>query len=288
MRALIQHNFRSGLGDMYCDMSEYMTIAKQLKEMGYEIDLIFCLAGCRYSKENIFFKIFDNETINFFSSVKETFIPITEINFHKYEYHSTCHEHASPGLHRWDLFLDTPLKTNLERVRYSINNLVQGDMPEITPEFSSEIHKRVKSFEVRNQKNYSFLHLRVSDIKKDVSHYHNICQIADNFLRDKKEYFYLGTNNDYIFDYFKNRDNIIRYDFESFPKLGKDVNEIDSYHGNESFFDRMCDNIAEMILIKNSDTLYYYSEIERLSNFYIYGFFKNQKMSFVDLKESLN
>lgn len=288
MKALIQHNFTSGLGDMYCDMSEYMTTALQLKKLGYEINLIFCLANNRYSKENVFFKIFNEETISFFTNVEETFSPIREKKYKDYNYFFTSHEYSSPGFHRWDLFLDQNPEEPLEVVRYSIDYFVQGILPKVKPEFSKEIYKRVEDFESKNGKLYSFLHLRVSDIKRELEDYLRTSVKIDSFIKDKKLKFYLGTNNDLMFDYFKGRENIIRYDFASFPKLGKDVNEIDNYSYEESFFDRMCDIIAEMILIKNSDSIYFHSDIERLSNFYAYAYLKNSEIKFINIKEILN
>lgn len=57
MKLLIQHNFNTGLGDMYNDMVEYMTTTKKYKEMGWEVHLIFCLYNNKYIREKDFIKI---------------------------------------------------------------------------------------------------------------------------------------------------------------------------------------------------------------------------------------
>jgi hypothetical protein len=53
MEILIQHNFKTGLGDMFNDMIEYMTTAKKYKEKGYKIHLVFCLYRKKESEYHI-------------------------------------------------------------------------------------------------------------------------------------------------------------------------------------------------------------------------------------------
>jgi hypothetical protein len=80
VKSIIQHNFTSGLGDFFSDVSHYLTIFKPLKEMGYEIHLKISLRGNKYTNGPFFGKLFDEETINFFDSIEETDQTIFTVN----------------------------------------------------------------------------------------------------------------------------------------------------------------------------------------------------------------
>jgi hypothetical protein len=285
MKALIQHNFRTGLGDMFCDMSTYMTIALNLKKIGYEIHLYFSLCGNRYVKKNVFHEIFDKETISFFSSIEESFSPINEMKYKDFIYHSSGHDPQVPGIHRWDIFFDEPPKEPIQKFNYSSEYFYNFSTPLIKPKFNSEIFDRVNNFELKYGKEYSFLHVRVSDITQPKSYYIHLCEKLESYINDKNLKFYLGTNNDLIYLYFKNKKNIITYDFKNHSKIGNDVNAIDNSFDTDVLYDRLCDTLAEMILIKNSNSIHCYADSDLKSNFYSYAYSENNKINFIHIKD---
>lgn len=273
-KVIIQHNFRTGLGDMVSDMSEYMTISSKLKEIGYEIHLIFCLNSNRFVKENIFYKIFDEETCGFFSSVIETFVPIYGLEYEGTKYHYSSHDPQEPGRHRWDLFISELPPNEIKKVRFSATEIksLNKTLPPITPKFNKTIIDKVYKFEENVNFNDSvFLHIRLIDSEVNNERHLKICESISSYITNIKELIYLGTNNTFIYNYFKSNDKVVLYDFKTLEYLDNDVNRIDNYVGENVLIERLYDIITEMVLIKNVNKIYHYSDISWVSNFYFYG-----------------
>jgi len=291
-KVIIQHNFRTGLGDMVSDMSEYMTISSKLKEIGYEIHLIFCLNSNRFVKENIFYKIFDEKTCGFFNSVVETFRPIYNLEYEGAKYHYSSHDPQEPGRHRWDLFLSELPPNEIERVRFSTTEIksINKVLPPITPKFNRNIIDRVCNFEnIMNFDNSVFLHIRLTDSEINNERHLKICKSISSYIVNIKESIYLGTNNTFVYNFFKTNNRVILYDFKTLEYLDNDVNRIDNYNGENVLIERLYDIIAEMVLIKNVSKIYHYSDTSWISNFYFYGLCqKNGDIEINDIKKIID
>lgn len=107
MKALIQHNFSSGLGDCIVAVYEYLETTKTLIKLGYSVELILNLEKNVYLYNEHFFEIFNKEVFDIFEKISITKIPITLENYNGLKKVYTL-SNASAGLHWWDLYLSNP------------------------------------------------------------------------------------------------------------------------------------------------------------------------------------
>lgn len=277
MKLLIQHNFKTGLGDMYNDMVEYMTTVKKYKDMGWEVHLIFCLYDNKYIREKVFNKIFDDETINYFDSVEETFQPIRDKKYKEFYYNSSAHEPQNPGTHRWDIFTDTNIeKIELLRLpthvfRIKVENVIK-------PQFRKYLIDGANDFVKSIGRRYNLLHIRNMDSEKNETKYLDLKNKFLNFLEHNKEFFHLGTNNRFLDDNLKNLDNVITYKFTTFDSIDNELNAtFNSKLNNEQLFLRLCETIQEMISIRSAKKIYSYTDYGWISLFLLYGILEGNK-----------
>jgi hypothetical protein len=107
MKALIQHNFTSGMGDFLNCIYEYYITCEKLRRLGYnEFELKLYIKPNCYLNDDSFFDFFD---INFFKTIfdKVEIVqnPITNKHFNNLNYIITVGTNE-PGRHLWDLFLE--------------------------------------------------------------------------------------------------------------------------------------------------------------------------------------
>jgi len=277
MKLLIQHNFKTGLGDMYNDMVEYMTTTKKYKDMGYEVHLIFCLYDNKYVKEKVFHKIFDDQTIGFFDSVEETFTPIRDKNYKEYSYNSSAHEPQNPGTHRWDIFTDTKL-ARIELLRLSVNVFRIKVENVVKPQFQKYLIDGANNFVKSIGRRYNLLHVRTMDSEKNETKYSDLKNKFLNLLEENKDIFHLGTNNRFLNESLENLENVITYKFTTFNSIDNELNAtFNSRLNNEQLFLRFCETIQEMISIRSTKKIYSYTDYGWISLFLLYGILEGNK-----------
>jgi hypothetical protein len=277
MEILIQHNFKTGLGDMFNDMIEYMTTAKKYKEKGYKIHLVFCLYRNKYIEEKIFHRIFDENTINFFDSITETFEPIRSIKHQHFFYNCSAHDPQSPGNHRWEIFFDT----EIERVpvfRIPSNPFNINSEGLVVPDFQEFLKKDANDFVKSINEKYNFIHIRTMDSEINDEKYFNLVKNLETYLEKEGGIFHLGSNNKMVTDGLKNNHQILTFPFSTFESVDNELNAYDYKQVNhEERFKRLCETISEIISIRSAKNIYSYSDYGWVSLFLLYGIIKGNK-----------
>lgn len=277
MKSIIQHNFTSGLGDFFSDVSHYLTIFKPLKELGYEIHLKISLRGNKYSNGPFFDRLFDEETINFFDSIEETNQTIGELEYEGCKYHSSNHHPQLPGYHHFDVFFDVA-PDNFNYYGYDAqkahsNNLI----PDVLPKLNKVVLDKIDSFRLNLPEDYFFLHIRTSDIiDGNTERYDKIINNVKTYIEETNCTFHLGTNNKHIYNNLKNYRNVVVYNFPNYDLVNNDMNAFtNDYTGNntnnEILTERMIDICAEMCSIKNASKIYFIHDVHWVSNFLFYS-----------------
>ena len=277
MEILIQHNFKTGLGDMFNDMVEYMTTVKKYKDQGYKIHLVFCLYRNKYINEKIFHRIFDDTTINFFDSITETFEPIRSIKHQLFFYNCSAHDPQSPGNHRWDIFFDT----EIERVpvkRIPVNPFTIEFQDLVVPDFQEYLKKDANDFVKSINEKYNFIHIRTIDSEINDEKYFNLVKNLETYLKTEGGIFHLGSNNKIVSDRLKNNHQVVTFPFSFFESVDNELNAYDYKQGNhEERFKRLCETISEIISIRSAKNIYSYTDYGWVSLFLLYGIIKGNK-----------
>ena len=115
MRALIQDNFSSGLGDAIVAIYEYLETAKTLKSFGYRVELLLNISKNRYINSENFFDIFNRNEFDIFDSVVTTREPIRQNVFQDLTKVYSLGG-ANAGQHWWDLFITDPINFKYEHL----------------------------------------------------------------------------------------------------------------------------------------------------------------------------
>ena len=113
MRALIQDNFRSGLGDAIVAIYEYLETAKTLKSLGYKVELLLNISKNRYINSENFFDIFNRNEFDIFDNIETTREAISQNIFQDLTKVYTLGG-AIAGQHWWDLFITNPINFKYE------------------------------------------------------------------------------------------------------------------------------------------------------------------------------
>jgi hypothetical protein len=292
MEILIQHNFTSGIGDFFIAMSEYMTYCKKLKNIGYKINLYINLSQNKYlNYPSKFIKqILDKETLDFFEEITEEYQSIN--NYKDYRYWKSGHNPDSPGLHRWDIFVNNhipqdlifqPLSTLLLQVSFPINvdNIIY-------PKFNDEIEEKAKIF-IKQYNNYNFFQVRLEDGKENINHNLFIDKIQK--IINNNEIFHIGTNSKSIFYLFQNHPKTTFYPFKNFDLIDNQHNighrlKFTNLNDNIILEERLIETIVEMTSIKHANNIYYYSDYIWPSSFLFYSLLVSKKKA-INIKEEI-
>ena len=81
MKVLIQHNFITGLGDMYTSITQYLDYVNKLNNIGYECELIVSFRENKYSDIFEFSEIFNMDVFNVFKKISYIKKPILDKNY---------------------------------------------------------------------------------------------------------------------------------------------------------------------------------------------------------------
>lgn len=277
MKAIIQHNFTSGLGDFFCDVSTYLPIVKKLKESGYSVNLRISIRGNKYTNTSFFSLLFDDELLSLFDSIHESEETIRTLEVEGCGYYMSNHSPQSPGNHHFDIFFDV-IPENFTYVNYDAQKAHYNNLfPEILPSLNKSILSEVELFNTSIPSDYSFLHIRTSDIiDNDKTRYERIIKNVKNYIEETNTIFHLGTNNKFIYDELKKNENIYVYDFENYDLVNNDMNAFTNYYATKNFdssvlIKRLQNICVEMVSVKSANKIYYLHDVNWISNFLFYS-----------------
>lgn len=276
MKAIIQHNFTSGLGDFVSDVSHYMTILNEVKKLGYEIHLKISLRSNKYVRTPFFKILFDENTINFFDSISETNNTHYELDIDGCKYYGSNHHPQIPGQHHFDIFFDQ-VPDNFQFNVFDAQRIhLENKIPSVIPKPNETILEKVNLFWDKNPEDYNFLHIRTSDIiDGNNDRYDRIINNIRNYIKETNEYYHLGTNNKYIYKILKEEPNVFTYEFDNYDVVNNDMNAFTNglYYGNlddNILEDRLRNIFAEMVSIRKSKKIIFAYDISWISNFLFY------------------
>jgi len=277
MKAIIQHNFTSGLGDFIADVSHYLTLLKDVKESGYEIHLIISLRGNKYTNGPFFKELFDEETVNFFNSIEEVNATTGELELNGCKYHSSNHHPQLPGYHHIDIFFDVAPE-NFGWRRYDAQSAYSDNViPSVLPKLNKKVLDKIESFREKLPEDYYFLHIRTSDIiDSNTERYDRIINNIKKYIDETNSVFHLGTNNKHIYNNLKNHKNIFVYDFKSYDIVNNDMNAFtNGWDGgntdNGILTERLLEICAELASVKYASKIYFIHDVSWVSNFLFYS-----------------
>lgn len=252
-----------------------------------------------YSDRPGFFqKIFNNETLSYFSSVTELQTPIHSRIYNNAWYFDEWRNPTSrPGEHHWDLFVDdeyfaSTLLTNnsspelrntgLSYFRYysdkiftNNNTLIKG----IYPKFTNYIEDKINKFLQILPKDYNFLHMRMRRSNTELNGDTAFMERLYNFIDNQELPLYLGTNSDFIFNALKTHKNIFVYKTDS--SISNSDATLNHMHIN------YCDLVAEMACVKNAKKVLSYAEFAWVSNFLFYASLYNRDLKLEPITRKL-
>lgn len=284
MNLIIQHNWTTGLGDLFCASTEYLNFISDLKKQGYKTKLIFSFNGeynlNKYIGLNPLEKIYNLDSFSLFDDIEVRNNPITELSINDLKYHHTQYGVNKPGQHWWDLYLDV-IPQNLSYPNFSPTTFLYKNIkPIIFPKFNEEVYKRADNFSKILGHNYNFLQVRYFDYTEvPEKEYKEKIDLLYLKIKNSTEVYHLGSNNKYVSDKFLGLKNIIQYNFKNLDLFSNDHTYYfyNKHLSNDLLLDRLYDNLAEMVSISNTKKIYLYTTFGWISNFLYYGMSQSKR-----------
>jgi hypothetical protein len=286
MKIIIQHNWTTGLGDFFCAVTEYLNFIKPLKEKGFETKLIFSING--RSGSNKFIGDIKFEQIINLDSIKEYFDNVETINnsiidniIDGCKYLHTQYGPKEPGHHWWDVFSDENLN-GVSYPNYNPSTYLNGtQIPSIYPKFVDKVYEKEKKFLEKIKCKYNFTHIRFFDYRDKEDFFIDDLKWIVKNISNSTETFHIGSNSQYALNEVVNLNNSILFDIGNLDLFSNDhpYYFYNKHIDNGLLLDRLYDNIAEMVSVRNSEKIYYYSSFGWVSNFLFYGISQNEKIN---------
>jgi|694.fasta_scaffold02373_10 hypothetical protein len=191
MKAIIQHNFTSGLGDCIVACTEYISTAQKLKSLGFSIDLkIYTENNLYYNNLNLFDILNEHNFINLFDNIDH--ISSTYKTINNFEISHLSYGAREAGLHWWDLFTDYPIDPSIidtfPNVGHDFNNIPNFNLID----FSSEVYDIYNNLKLKND--YICLHVRTQDLNDEMYLYENNLDKINN-LYDQYNTIFVCSNS---------------------------------------------------------------------------------------------
>jgi hypothetical protein len=296
MKLLIQLTFNNGLGNLYCGLVEVINFVTKYKELGYNCELIFASNGNSGSNKFINFieigEIFDLDILSVFDRVRSIENSISSKEFEGYKYHSTQYGPDFPGAHWWDVFFDEFPDEVLPKYAYNMETLFSGQLlSKHLPKFNGKIYEKVLKFKQENEEVKNAIQIRYFDYR--INPEPEFKEYMDKLyekVKNSKNKFHVMSNNDFAVSKLKELDNVVTYKFNNVDELPNDHGYY-FYHKNferEILLDRLYDNIAEMIVLKDYENVYYSTSYSWASTFLYYSKSNNPDLKLININSNLD
>jgi hypothetical protein len=290
MKVVVQHNWTTGLGDLYCAATQYLNMIKPIKEMGYETELVFAYnsgnGGNKFIGLNEFDSIFDIDSFKVFDTISVENYSTNNVDYKDTKYHYTPYGPTAPGQHWYDVYFDE-IPDIFSHRHYTPSGILDGSSkPIVYPKFNDEVYKRSNKFIKDIGNDCDYIQIRYFDYGSLDEKFENDLNTIYNKLKESQKKYHIGSNNAEALDRLSVLDNVYTYKFKNLDLFTNDH----SYYfynkniSNDMLLDRLYDNLAEMVAIAKCNTIYGYTSFGWISNFLFYGMTHNDpnKLKFVN------
>lgn len=296
MKLLIQLTFNNGLGNLYCGAVDIINFVRKHKEWGYSAELIFASNGNAGGNKFIDFvefeEIFDLEEFKIFDNIRSVHGSISSKEFEGYTYHSTQYGPNYPGAHWWDVFFDVVPKEEYPKYSHSMETLLSNQqIPEYLPRLNQKVYDKVNDFKKNNFDIDKVIQVRYLDyFLNPPEDFKNFTEQLYSKVEKSENKFYLMSNNQYIIDKLSELPNIVLYSYNHLDKLPNDHSYF-FYHKHidrSILLDRLYDNLAEMTLLSEYETIYFYTSYSWMSTFLYYSKANNKNQNLINITNNLD
>lgn len=279
MKALIQHNFTSGLGDCIVGVYEYLETANTLKSLGYKIDLILNVSPNVYFHDEYFFELFNEEVFTVFSNIEITKTPISAIQHNDLTRVYTLNS-PNPGLHWWDLFVNNPDDFKYEWV--SIYPYQEIKTPKNIKIFNQKIYNQYDNLKVEYNLTSSFksIYFRTYDYVDESELYVKYENLIKEIILNNDKVF-VCSNSLKIKEKIKNLDiqKVITFNIPYEKEFGNHWSGTKNNLEPRELFEKSKYTIFDMLSLSDSTDITHITEWHRTSNFLIFSKINNKQIT---------
>lgn len=288
MRAIIQHNFKSGLGDTITAIYEFIYCCQKLKKLGYVVDLKINNTPIYFDKSE-YFNFFNFDEFKIFDSIEFLDIPI-----HPYEFEGcTCIwtlSNANPGSHYWDLFIDEGDKDLIINQTVKIHPYGNTDFLDkidvLKKELISDAVNLISKCGINGPFKSIYYRECPTEGEHKKSYYEKVINTTkDILLSNQNEQFFICSDS-YNYKTFVKNLNMTNVFFIDIP-YEDSVGLQDSYFNNrllksyDDILERTKYSFCEMIILGLGTELFHFSSFLRHSNFITFARMNNIKINFI-------
>jgi hypothetical protein len=279
MKAIIQHNFNTGLGDFLNCIYEYFRTCENLKTLGYNrFFLKFYIQKNVYIHSEDFWSIFNILKFReIFEEIEIINIPITENTYFDCDWVYSCYV-DKPGQHLWDLFLEKPNNNYYEKsiINYSYTK-PEIEYLNIFDEKLIKKYEELKSTHLLDD--YVSIYYRTFDLQDNQDSYENYKKYFQEIIENNNKIYV--SSNSYLFkNYIKNySDKIILYNIPGEDVAGNHYNYNKIYYDERELTKIRTEYVIfEMLTLSDSKNVNFFTLWNRDSNFLLLSKVKNVKI----------
>ena len=289
MKLLIQLHFQNGLGNLYTSVVQLLHFANYYKKLGYKCNFIFASKntygrnGWGLDKINIE-EIFDMDAFDVFDTVTNVEFSIMDKEYIGYTFYGG----GSPSGVWWDVFFSENVDNfyQLSYGNYDGHIFSNRDfIPEKIPQFNKKIIDRVKNFEEENMDVNESIQLRLFGFGDSENYNPNLIALYDTIyekLSNKEKKYFLTSSCVSCLGKLLKLPNVKIIDSRLKNEYYGDT---DNFYDRESRINFLYNNIAEMVLISKTNTVYYKTVLSWTSTFLYYAFVNNPNIKILKIDD---
>jgi hypothetical protein len=295
MKAIIQHNFLTGMGDCIQFIYEYLDTAADLKKLGYHLTLLINDSNNMYFEKNKFFDFFNkSEFEKYFDKIEftEQFGHYMNIEDCDQIYHSG---NVTPFGFLWGVFIKEGHLKHIEDKTlptikdYSYLVPLNTDYKNIINENLIKKYREFKT-ELKLTTPFKSLYFRSHDLEDNENTYPTYEKDMLNYINCDKSVFV--CSNSYGFKKYArslNLKNLVLTKIPGEETNGNQINLDYSFFNDIEILHKRTEYVIfEMLLLAESNEIEIYTLWDRISNFIFFCKLKKVKMNFRTLNIILN
>lgn len=286
IKLLIQLNFQNGLGNLYCGVVQLLHFANYYKELGYECNFIFAsknAGGNGWSINNLCIEeLFDMDSFDVFNTITNLEYSIVDKEYNGYTYYGS----GTPGVSWWDVFFsgDIDIFHKLSYENHDKNIFLSKEfIPKKIPKFNSKINEKVNKFKLQSPQIDASIQLRLFGFGDKENYNPSLVKFYDDLyelIKKTNKKFFLTSSCVSCLGELLNLPNIFLIDSRISDDNKGDTTIFDN---RDTILNFLYDNIAEMILISETDIVYHKTVLSWTSTYLYYSFVNNPNMSILPI-----